>query len=92
MNPRTDAVADDVELLRKLQRQEQVCLDAADLVLTVSRVNAEHLLRRGVSEDRICVIPNGVEQSEALVERLGKLPDYNFGQFIASMSSAENAR
>lgn len=56
-------VADDVELLRKLQRQEQVCLDAADLVLTVSHVNAEHLLRRGVSEDRICVIPNGVDLS-----------------------------
>ncbi len=54
-------VADDPELLRKLYRQEQVCLDAADLVLTVSQVNAEHLLSRGVSEDRICVIPNGVD-------------------------------
>jgi len=56
-------VADDVELLQKLHRQEQVCLDAADLVLTVSRVNAEHLLQRGVAEDRICVIPNGVDVS-----------------------------
>ncbi len=54
-------VADDAELHRKLHWQEQVCLDAADLVLTVSQVNAEHLVRRGVREERICVIPNGVD-------------------------------
>ena len=56
-------MADDVELLRKLRQQEQVCLDAADLILTVSGVNAEHLLRRNVAENRICVIPNGVDLS-----------------------------
>lgn len=54
-------VADDVELLRKLYHQEQVCLDAADLILTVSHVNAEHLLRRGAAENRIRIIPNGVD-------------------------------
>lgn len=53
--------ADDRELLRKLIHQEQVCLDAADLVLTVSQVNAEHLQDRGVPRDRIRVIPNGVD-------------------------------
>lgn len=53
--------AEDRELLRKLIHQEQVCLDAADLVLTVSQVNAEHLQDRGVPRDRIRVIPNGVD-------------------------------
>ena len=54
-------VADDSELLGKLHRQEQVCLEAADLILTVSHVNAAHLVRRGVPEDRIRIIPNGVD-------------------------------
>ena len=53
--------AEDRELSRKLKAQEQVCLDAADLILTVSQVNAEHLRRRGVAADRIRVIPNGVD-------------------------------
>jgi glycosyltransferase involved in cell wall biosynthesis len=56
-------VADDVELHRKLYRQEQICLDAADLVLTVSQVTAEYLRQRGIPEDRLCVIPNGVDLS-----------------------------
>ena len=54
-------VAYDQELERKLLFQEQTCLDAADLVLTVSQVNAEHLVRRGVPESRIQIIPNGVD-------------------------------
>jgi glycosyltransferase involved in cell wall biosynthesis len=57
-------VADDEELLEKIRRQEQTCLDAADLILTVSQVNAEHLQRRGVAADRICVIPNGVDVNQ----------------------------
>jgi glycosyltransferase involved in cell wall biosynthesis len=54
-------VAEDEELLQKLRHQEQVCLDAADLILTVSQVNAEHLISRGVAANRICVISNGVD-------------------------------
>lgn len=54
-------VADDRELLRKLALQEQACLDAADLVITVSDVNADHLRSRGVSNQRLRVIPNGVD-------------------------------
>lgn len=53
-------VAEDDELLRKLRHQEQVCLDAADLVITVSEVNAEHIRSRGVPPGKIRVIPNGV--------------------------------
>ena len=54
-------VADDRELMQKLMSQEQCCLDAADLIVTVSQVNANHLLKRGVDANRLVVIPNGVD-------------------------------
>ncbi|MFH1747788.1 MAG: glycosyltransferase family 4 protein [Planctomycetota bacterium] len=54
-------VADDAELLHKLTRQEQLCIDAADLLLTPSPVTAEYLLARGAPVERIRVIPNGVD-------------------------------
>ena len=54
-------VADDEELLRKLRWQEQQLLEAADTVLTVSEVNASHLISRGTPAERIRVIPNGVD-------------------------------
>lgn len=58
---RYPAAADDRELLQKLRHQEQVCLDAADLIITVSQVNADHLMERGVASDRIRIIRNGVD-------------------------------
>ena len=54
-------VADDRELMRKIVGQEQRCLDVADLVITVSEVNARHLRERGVDANRLVVIPNGVD-------------------------------
>jgi glycosyltransferase involved in cell wall biosynthesis len=54
-------VADDRELMKKLRAQEQCCLEAADLVLTVSRVNAAYLRSRGVPRAKLRVIPNGVD-------------------------------
>jgi glycosyltransferase involved in cell wall biosynthesis len=54
-------VADDRELMTKLIAQEQCCLEAADLVLTVSRVNATYLQSLGVSRAKLRVIPNGVD-------------------------------
>jgi glycosyltransferase involved in cell wall biosynthesis len=54
-------VADDRELMKKLIAQEQCCLEAADLVLTVSRVNATYLQSLGVSRAKLRVIPNGVD-------------------------------
>lgn len=59
---RYPGVADDEELIRKLRHQEDVCLRAADLILTVSQVNVTHLLSRGCPADRIRVIPNGVDE------------------------------
>lgn len=55
------AVAEDRELLAKLYAQEQTALEAADLVLTVSQVNANYLRQRGVTDERLVVIPNGVD-------------------------------
>lgn len=55
------AVADDRELLHKLRAQEQVCIEAADLLVTVSEVTAAHLRQRGADPRRIRVIPNGVD-------------------------------
>ena len=55
------SVADDVELLTKLRAQEQFCLEAADLIVTVSQTNAALLTKRGVDPQKIRVIPNGVD-------------------------------
>lgn len=54
-------VVEDPILRAKLLAQEQVCLQAADGIITPSRVTADYLQRRHISADRICVIPNGVD-------------------------------
>jgi len=48
-------------LTEKLKAQEGVVLHAADAVICVSRVTAIYLQSRGVSADRLTVIPNGVD-------------------------------
>jgi len=53
-------VADDRELLAKLRHQEDVCLNAADHIVTPSAVTASYLAGRGADADKIVVIPNGV--------------------------------
>lgn len=58
---RYPAVADDRELLHKLHSQEQVCLQAADLIITPSSVTVEYLQNRGIQPEKIRVIPNGVD-------------------------------
>jgi glycosyltransferase involved in cell wall biosynthesis len=54
-------VADDSVLLHKLQTQEQICLTAADLIVTPSSVTSAYLQSRGVPAKKIRVIPNGVD-------------------------------
>lgn len=54
-------VADDNELLRKIRHQEDVCIQEADQLLTVSEVNKRHLISRGAEPDKIEVIRNGVD-------------------------------
>ena len=55
-----DADEDD-ELKKKLMHQEMICLEAADLIITVSKVNAEHIISRGIDPQKIRIIPNGVD-------------------------------
>ncbi|MCP3102607.1 glycosyltransferase family 4 protein [Myxococcus sp. K15C18031901] len=54
-------VADDVELLRKLEVQEDTCIARADLLVTPSAVTAEYLVTRGAQASRVRVIPNGAD-------------------------------
>jgi len=54
-------VTDDRELCRKLEAQEDACLQAADRVVTPSAVTARYLEDRGVPASKIRVIPNGVD-------------------------------
>lgn len=58
---RYPAIVDDRELLHKLYSQEQVCLAAADLLITPSSVTARYLQSRGIAAEKIRVIPNGVD-------------------------------
>ena len=48
-------------LTAKLFEQELDCLDAADLIVTVSDVNRQEIVSRGVPPERIVVIRNGVD-------------------------------
>jgi glycosyltransferase involved in cell wall biosynthesis len=55
-------VIDDRELMQKLLAQEQICLDAADRVITPSATTANYLSQqRSVPSEKIRVIPNGVD-------------------------------
>jgi glycosyltransferase involved in cell wall biosynthesis len=55
-------MVDDRELMRKLLAQEDLCLHAADRVVTPSHVTRQYLCcLRGVPAEKIQVIPNGVD-------------------------------
>ncbi|WP_414551826.1 glycosyltransferase family 4 protein [Anabaena sp. CCY 0017] len=58
---RYPGVAEDRELLHKLHSQEQICLAAADLIITPSYVTAAYLQSRDIPSHKIQVIPNGVD-------------------------------
>ncbi len=58
------ALYDDNVLREKLTKQEQICLDTADLIVTPSSVTRNLLVSRCVSSKRIEVIKNGVELSK----------------------------
>ena len=56
-------VAEDGDLLYKLTKQEDICLQAADLIITPSDTTKKYLQnKRGVKQN-IQVIPNGVDTS-----------------------------
>jgi len=54
------------ETLQKLIRMEQRCLDKATVMITPSHTTKLCLLKRGVPDEKITVIPNGAEIPDAL--------------------------
>ena len=52
---------DDDALQAKLVNQEQVCLESADRVVTVSEVSRQQIVERGIESGKTRVIPNGVD-------------------------------
>lgn len=66
---RYPALARNTGLLSRIRRMEDFCLSKADRIITVSGVNAGHLVSRGVAREKITVIPNTTDIGEALVAR-----------------------
>ncbi|MBU7582255.1 MAG: glycosyltransferase family 4 protein [Nostoc sp. TH1S01] len=54
-------IVEDQELLHKLYTQEQICLEAADLIITPSSITSKYFQSRGLTVNKIRVIPNGVD-------------------------------
>ncbi len=57
-------LADAPEMIDKLGAQENQCLAAADQIITVSEVNRQSLLARGVPAEKVQIIRNGVALAE----------------------------
>ena len=49
----------DTQTWRKIEKLEQVCLEASTEIITVSEAQARLLVDRGISREKITVIPNG---------------------------------
>lgn len=62
------------ETLQKIVRIEQRCLDKATVLITPSHTTKQCLLKRGVRDEKITVIPNGAEIPEVL-PRTRDLPE-----------------
>jgi glycosyltransferase involved in cell wall biosynthesis len=82
---RYPAVAEDRELLHKLHSQEQICLEAADLIVTPSSITSEYLQNRGIPANKIRVIPNGVDLNIFTNDK-GQMTNDNLRQ-LASFAS-----
>ncbi|MGC9527331.1 MAG: glycosyltransferase family 4 protein [Limnospira sp.] len=54
-------IASDRELRHKINRQEKLCLQRADVVITPSQVTKNHLISRHIEPEKIRVIPNGID-------------------------------
>lgn len=56
-------------LLNRIRGMEGFCLSKADRIITVSGVNADHIVSRGVAREKITVIPNTTDIDEAFPSR-----------------------
>lgn len=55
------------ELFSLLRRQEVAAMNAADRVVVLSKVYKDRLVDRGISEEKIEIIPNGVTEDDFLL-------------------------
>lgn len=65
--------ADHAPLTRARARQEERCMAAADAVVTISQAMVEELVRRGVTREKIFLVPNAVEESFFEIPAPGEL-------------------
>ncbi len=79
---RYPSVAEDREILHKLISQEQICLQAADLIVTPSGITKKFLETKGIPESKIKVIPNGVDLN--IFTFLQPTPVQTFQQNVSS--------
>jgi glycosyltransferase involved in cell wall biosynthesis len=49
------------DLLERLRAQERLAFETADVIITPSLVTKRYLVRQGVAEEKVVVIPNGVD-------------------------------
>ena len=63
---RYPALARNTSLLNRIKGMENSCLSKADRIITVSGVNADHIVSRGVAREKITVIPNTTDIGEAV--------------------------
>jgi glycosyltransferase involved in cell wall biosynthesis len=64
---RYPALERNTALLNRIRGMEDFCLSKADRIITVSGVNADHIVSRGVAREKITVIPNTTDIDEALL-------------------------
>jgi glycosyltransferase involved in cell wall biosynthesis len=54
-------VVEDRELCYKIEQQEYICLEKADLIITPSQITKEFLISKNINSEKIKVISNGVD-------------------------------
>jgi glycosyltransferase involved in cell wall biosynthesis len=83
------------EYFRRRYGQENRCMHRADLVITIAEAMAEEIVARGISEDKVSVVPNAIDvnrftprgKRDDLVERYGLS-----GRFVVGYISNLGAR
>jgi glycosyltransferase involved in cell wall biosynthesis len=64
---RYPALERNAALLNRIKGMENFCLSKADRIITVSGVNADHIVSRAVAREKITVIPNTTDIDEAVL-------------------------
>ena len=73
------------ETLRAIAALEDVCIRGADLLLTPSRVLADHLVGRGAERDRIHVVPNGADVPDGPPPRPAEAPVGRYVVYVGAL-------